>query len=160
MTKYRKHASGNANHVTLQGSDHRILPGNAGHPEKKMVLRISKKKMLVAILIVIVFAAGLWYFTMPTKDYTAFAQCISASGTKFYGAFWCPHCNDQKAMFGAAKGYLPYVECSTPDGQGQLDVCTNASVNGYPTWVFSDGTRLAGAQPLQTLADKTNCPLP
>lgn len=37
-------------------------------------------------------------------------------GAKFYGAFWCSHCYDQKVQFGAqAAELLPYVECF-PDG--------------------------------------------
>src|SRR5690242_11019622 len=36
----------------------------------------------------------------PVVDIRAFAQALSASGTKMYGAFWCSHCNNQKALFG------------------------------------------------------------
>ncbi|MFI5205343.1 MAG: hypothetical protein ACHQVK_00215, partial [Candidatus Paceibacterales bacterium] len=65
-----------------------------------------------------------------------FAKCIKASGATFYGAFWCPHCKAQKDLFGSSVQYLPYVECSTPDGNSQLPVCTNAGVTVYPTWQF------------------------
>ena len=42
-----------------------------------------------------------------------FAQCLKEEGAVFYGAFWCPHCQRTKAMFGSAAASLPYVECST-----------------------------------------------
>ena len=29
-----------------------------------------------------------------------FAQCLKDKGAIFYGAFWCPHCQNQKKMFG------------------------------------------------------------
>ena len=29
-----------------------------------------------------------------------------------YGLYWCPHCIEQKEMFGAAFHYVPYVECA------------------------------------------------
>ncbi len=91
--------------------------------------------------------------------YDNLAQCINKSGAKFYGAFWCPHCQATKAMFGKSAKLLPYIECSTPDGKGQLPVCTEKEVKGYPTWIFGDGSRLSGEQTLQALADKTNCPI-
>jgi thiol-disulfide isomerase/thioredoxin len=85
------------------------------------------------------------------------AACIKASGAKFYGAFWCPHCNDQKDMFGDAKKELPYIECSTPDGRGENPVCAAAKITGYPTWVFADGTSQPGALSFEELAQRTGC---
>ncbi len=63
-------------------------------------------------------------------------------------------------MFGKSAKLLPYIECSTPDGTGQLPVCTEKKIEGYPTWVFPDGSRLSGEVPLATLSAKTQCPLP
>ena len=96
--------------------------------------------------------------------YDTFAQCIKDSGAKFYGAFWCPHCKAQKAMFGTSVKYLPYVECSTSDGNGQIQACIDEKIESYPTWILADGTRLpvesASGVSLQTLATKTGCTLP
>lgn len=91
--------------------------------------------------------------------YDTVAQCINNSGAKFYGAFWCPHCQATKAIFGKSAKLLPYIECSTPDGKSQLPICTEKEIKGYPTWVFADSTRLTGEQTMQALAEKTNCPL-
>lgn len=33
-------------------------------------------------------------------------------------------------------------------------------IEGYPTWIFKDGSRLTGEIPLPTLAEKTQCALP
>ncbi len=89
----------------------------------------------------------------------AFAQCLTDAGAKFYGAYWCPHCQNQKRLLENSKK-LPYVECSTPNGQAQTPVCIDAKITGYPTWDFADGSRLDGEQTLETLAEKTNCSLP
>lgn len=89
-----------------------------------------------------------------------FAQCLTNSGAVFYGAFWCPHCEDQKEAFGSAFEYVEYVECSTVDGQGQLPVCQEAGIEGYPTWTFTDGSQEYGNLPFEVLAAKTNCILP
>ncbi len=87
----------------------------------------------------------------------ALAQCLKDQGVVFYGAFWCPHCKAQKALFGDAVSALPYVECSTPDGNGQTDICKEKKIESYPTWVFKDGLRLSGEQQLADLAAKANC---
>ncbi len=89
-----------------------------------------------------------------------FAQCLKDKGAVFYGAFWCPHCQNQKAMFGKSVKLLPYVECSTPDGKSQLAVCTEKNVTGYPTWEFADGSKESGEVSLEKLAEKTRCSLP
>lgn len=94
-----------------------------------------------------------------TTKYDDFAQCLANAGAKFYGAFWCPHCADQKAMF-EHTSKLPYVECSTPDKQGQTQICINENITGYPTWKFADGSVQNGVLQLSALAEKTNCQLP
>lgn len=89
-----------------------------------------------------------------------FAQCLEEKGAVFYGAFWCPHCQAQKKLFGSSAKLLPYVECSTADGAGQMQICKDNDVSGYPTWVFADGSRLGGEVTLEKLAEKTTCVLP
>lgn len=110
-------------------------------------------------LIVLGVLASFMASARPNK-LESFAQCIKDSGTVFYGAFWCPHCQRTKAMFGTAAKLLPYVECSTPDGKGQTEVCKDKGINNYPTWVFPDGKILTGERTLQELSDGSKCPLP
>lgn len=123
------------------------------------------KKIIIFIAIIVVMVVGLFVFfafqqNNNSPKYDAFAQCLKTKGVLFYGAFWCPHCQAQKALFGAAVQYLPYVECSTPDGTGQLAVCTDKKIDEYPTWVFPDGSTSEGDLTLQQLADKSGCTLP
>ncbi|MFA6520393.1 MAG: hypothetical protein WCT44_02165 [Candidatus Paceibacterota bacterium] len=92
--------------------------------------------------------------------YDEFATCLKDKGAVFYGAYWCPHCQSQKKLFGSSQKLIPYVECSTANGQGQLPVCTDKKIEGYPTWEFADGSRMNGEIPLQKLAEKTACVLP
>ena len=98
--------------------------------------------------------------SLKTGEIDQFAQCLTDKGAVFYGAYWCPHCNAQKKMFGSSAKLLPYVECSTLDGQGQIQECKDKNITGYPTWEFIDGTRLSGEISLATLASKTSCVLP
>jgi hypothetical protein len=121
------------------------------------------KNKLIWLIIVIALVAGLiWLVKTPGRPgkLDAFATCIKNSGAIFYGAFWCPHCQNQKALFGSSAKLLPYVECSTPDGKGQLQACSDAGVTGYPTWKFPDGTVESGEVSLARLSELTSCPLP
>lgn len=92
--------------------------------------------------------------------YDDFTTCLKDKGAVFYGAFWCPHCQSQKKLFGSSVKLLPYVECSLASGQGQTQVCIDKKITGYPTWIFADGTELNGEIPLAQLAEKTACVLP
>ncbi|MEX2010582.1 MAG: hypothetical protein WD874_02140 [Parcubacteria group bacterium] len=122
-----------------------------------------KNIIWVYIAIVVAVLGGLvWLMNRPTPPNVldSFAQCISDTGTKYYGAFWCPNCKNQNAMFGSAKAYLPYIECSTPDGKSQTKECTEAGVQAYPTWVFPDGEKETGTLSLPYLSERTACQLP
>ncbi len=116
--------------------------------------------MIVLVLGVIGLALVRKDVTTGPGVYDTFATCLGEKGAKFYGAFWCPHCQDQKKLFGKSAKLLPYVECSTPDGQGSTAICQEKKIEGYPTWEFADGSRLNGEIALATLAEKTSCVLP
>jgi uncharacterized membrane protein len=77
---------------------------------------------------------------------------LDDSGAKFYGAFWCPHCNRQKELFGASVKRLPYVECSPNGRTGPRNpACTVAAVRSFPTWIIG-GRRVTGIQEPKQLA--------
>lgn len=119
---------------------------------------------LIGAIALVVAIAGIWWLRgsdiRAEGEHDAFAQCLGEQGAVFYGAFWCPHCQAQKKLFGRSDDLLPYVECSTPDGEGQTEECTAAGIESYPTWEFEDGSRETGEVPLETLAEKTGCELP
>ena len=72
----------------------------------------------------------------------ALAEHLSVRDAIFYGAYWCPHCQQQKLLFGASAHRLPYVECS-PNGRAGAPAtsCLAANIRNYPTWVIA-GRRL------------------
>jgi hypothetical protein len=119
------------------------------------------RNIVIAVVIVAV-GAGLYYFLRRKHDsrMDAFAQCLSTKGAKMYGAYWCPHCADQKEMFGSSFQYAPYVECGIKGSRNQAQVCIDAGVKRFPTWVFADGARVEGAHSLEFLGQETGCPLP
>ncbi len=125
------------------------------------------KKIIYIIVGILILGGIVWLVKTPGKagKYDDFAKCIKDSGVEFYGAFWCPHCQKQKALFGKSSQYLPYIECSTPDGQGQTQVCKDKGISSYPTWFFPNSSsstpeKLTGEIELDVLAEKTSCALP
>jgi cyclophilin family peptidyl-prolyl cis-trans isomerase len=105
---------------------------------------------------------------------TEFAQQLTDEGVRFFGAFWCPHCNRQKALFGAGEDALPFIKVTEGDpavlgsvvlnavGRGE-DLTLNPTgraVNSFPTWEFQDGSRVEGYQTLQSLSELSGIPLP
>ena len=96
-------------------------------------------KKWIPLFIIIVLVGGVVSFVVYSNarpgKYDTLAQCINKSGATFYGAWWCPHCAAEKADFGKSAKLLPYVECQTAD-QKQTQACTDAQIEGYPTWVI------------------------
>lgn len=68
-----------------------------------------------------------------------------------YAAWWCPHCHDQKQLFGAeAIAQVPYVECASDGKNARPQLC--GGVTGFPTWEIK-GQMYPGTQSLQKLAE-------
>ena len=82
------------------------------------------------------------------------AQHLTETNAKMYGAYWCPHCMEQKQWFGEAKQFIPYVECDPKGENPQTALCIQKGVKGYPTWEIG-GKMIAGEQTLDELADKS-----
>jgi hypothetical protein len=120
----------------------------------------SKLRTYVGVLILLACAylAG-WYYR--NHKYDSFAKCLAAKQVKMYGLYWCPHCADQKAMFGAAFRNVPYVECAIKDKPGVLaPACAAAGTKLFPSWQFGNDPPKEGVLSLQELSDKTGCGLP
>ena len=106
-----------------------------------------------------------WLAAGPTSagakelDLAKLARCISGSGAVFYGAHWCPKCQQQKDYFDGYAYLLPYVECyDGPKADGMNARCKKAGIHGFPTWVLPDGSVETGAREPRSLAADTGCP--
>ena len=86
----------------------------------------------------------------PAK--VALADHLTAEGAVLYTAYWCPHCHEQKELFGKeASDKLNVVECA-PDGvNAQPKLCTSKGIQGFPSWEI-DGKLDSGLKPLNELA--------
>jgi hypothetical protein len=121
-------------------------------------------KRIVTYVVVVVAVFGLAYYLYYRDEHKhdAFARCLTQRGVKMYGAWWCPHCVEQKKKFGTSlEDYGPYVECGIK-GQtlGQSQVCKDENVKHYPTWQFPPtGERVERIFTLEELSDRTGCAL-
>ena len=81
------------------------------------------------------------------------ADHLTAGGAVMYSAYWCPHCHEQKELFGKqASDQLQVVECA-PDGRNnQADLCKSKGLTGFPSWEIN-GQIDSGVKPLSELAD-------
>lgn len=84
------------------------------------------------------------------------AKHLTATGAKKYGAFWCPHCFEQKQLFGKeAFAEINYFECD-PNGENpQREACLAAGIQSFPTWEI-DGKFYPGTKTAEELAKLSN----
>lgn len=125
-----------------------------------------KYKIIIFILIVVVLAAG-GYWLVDSKNLQGepseksglkvdeLAKCLNQKGVVMYGAYWCPHCQRQKRLFGDSFNYVNYVECTK-----DVKKCQEKKIEGYPTWIFKDGDRIVREATFAELAEKTSCKVP
>ena len=117
--------------------------------------------LLVAGLLLAAWASYDFYSYRQASRLDPFAKCLSAKGFRMYGAWWCPHCAEQKEEFGNAFEYVNYTECGI-EGQAhsENDQCKQAGIKHFPTWQFGDGSRVEGVLALSDLSQKSGCKLP
>lgn len=164
---------------------------------KKTIISLLIFLALIAVVILGI-SAGTTNGIKPEeqKKLSTLASCLADKGVKFYGAYWCPHCADQKRMFGKAVKELPYEECAYLPGPmkkktdevlaaykagtytgpykksldeakaidkldkweaKQTEECVAKDIQGYPTWIFPDGSRIELPTEPAELAKKAQC---
>jgi hypothetical protein len=130
--------------------------------ERDGIQEPKSKRALLYLLLLILFAsaffAGRYY---KDHKYDSFARCLASKNAKMYGLYWCPHCAQQKEMFGASFRNVPYVECAIKDKPGELaPACKAAGVKLFPSWQFAGEQPREGVLSLEALSDKAGCSLP
>ncbi|MGL6345058.1 MAG: vitamin K epoxide reductase family protein, partial [Waterburya sp.] len=94
--------------------------------------------------------------TISGEAEIALAKHLTEIGAKKYGAFWCPHCYEQKELFGKeAFEEIDYIECDPQGENPQRDTCIAAKIQSFPTWEI-DGKLYPGTKTLDELAKLSN----
>jgi hypothetical protein len=122
-------------------------------------MKIKLRYVIVIFVILFVGITTVAFLNPAEGKYDEFAKCLSENDVTMYGAYWCPHCNAQKQMFGNSWSQVNYVECSLPNKAGQTQECTESGIKSYPTWEFQNSLRIEGEMPLEKISSLSGCNL-
>jgi uncharacterized membrane protein len=99
-----------------------------------------------------------WEITTTSGDAEIqLANHLAKVGAKEYVAYWCPHCHEQKLLFGK-EAYKVItdnnvkVECAQDSPVGRPQDCKAAGIEGFPTWIINNKS-YSGVQNLSDLAN-------
>tara|TARA_Y100001968_G_scaffold266413_1_gene255917 strand:+ start:17448 stop:18389 length:942 start_codon:yes stop_codon:yes gene_type:complete len=94
--------------------------------------------------------------TISSSSSISLAKHLSSKGITMYNAYWCPHCHEQKEMFGKeAVSELLLVECAKDGKNNQSSLCEAKGITGFPSWEIN-GKIESGVKSLQELAASSN----
>ena len=83
------------------------------------------------------------------------AEHLTQEGAVMYNAYWCPHCHDQKELFGkVAAEKLNLVECAKDGFNNKRELCEAKGITGFPSWEIN-GSIDSGVKSLKELAELT-----
>ncbi|MCX6748391.1 MAG: thioredoxin domain-containing protein [Candidatus Pacearchaeota archaeon] len=113
-------------------------------------------KVIIGVVLVLIVLALVAYFLSKNmtgksvQNLDTLTLCL-ADKAVMYGANWCPHCQNQKSLFGDSWSSINYVECTEQQAK-----CQEAGVTGYPTWVIL-GKNYSGEKTASELAQLAGC---
>ena len=94
--------------------------------------------------------------TVSSIEKINFAKFLNDNNIVMYSAYWCPHCNDQKQLFGKkAVEELIIVECAKDGKNNQYKLCQEKGIEGFPSWEINNQI-YSGTMSLNELAEMTN----
>lgn len=114
------------------------------------------KKSSVTILILIgVMALAYFLIAKPfspidVKTSEEIAKCIGKNSV-VYVQLGCPHCENQKKMFGDNYKYINSIDCFY-----KREECSQAEISATPTWVIKN-KKYPGVQEIEKLRELTGC---
>jgi len=90
------------------------------------------------------------------KIVTLLNKFLNENNIVMYSAYWCPHCHDQKQLFGKeAVQELKVVECAKDGKDIEYELCQTKGISGFPSWEIN-GEIISGTRDLNELATKTD----
>ena len=93
--------------------------------------------------------------TKSSKQKIDFAKFLNENKIIMYSAYWCPHCHDQKQLFGKkAAEELTIIECAKDGINNQYELCGQKGIEGFPSWEINNNI-YSGTRDLQELANMT-----
>jgi len=121
-----------------------LIWSNQVDPARANEINLSNEKISPAIT------------TVSSKQKINFAKYLSDNNIVMYSAYWCPHCNDQKQLFGKkAVEELTIIECAKDGKNNKYKFCQAKGIEGFPSWEINNQI-YSGTMNLNELAEMTN----
>ena len=93
--------------------------------------------------------------TSSSNQKVKFAKFLSENNVLMFSAYWCPHCHDQKQLFGKeAVKELTVIECAKDGKNNQYEFCETKGIEGFPSWEINNEI-YSGVKNLNELATMT-----
>ena len=93
--------------------------------------------------------------TSSSNEKVKFAKFLSENNVLMFSAYWCPHCHDQKQLFGKeAVKELTVIECAKDGKNNQYEFCETKGIEGFPSWEINNEI-YSGVKNLNELATMT-----
>ena len=120
-----------------------LIWSNQVDPAKAIIVSVPNEKVSPPIT------------TQSSLEQVNFAKFLTKNNIKMYSAYWCPHCHDQKQLFGkAAAKELTIIECAKDGKENQFELCQMKDISGFPSWEINNEI-YSGTRELKELADLT-----
>ena len=124
-----------------------------GVNDSKINSSINKRKNPWTYFVVVLILVSVFYGykiiaekTSQPGQHDEFAKYLTEQGVVMYGTEWCPHCKNQKKLFGSSFQYIDYIDCDKNN-----KACSEAGISGYPTWKINK-QNYPGEQSFEKLA--------
>jgi len=133
----------------------------------------AKKRAILTVMVIVGLVVVLFFASKMITNFTGkaisggnegnlddFTKCLAEKGVKMYGAYWCPHCQNQKALFKNSAEFMEnvYIECDSGGENPKPELCQEKGIGGYPTWEIN-GNMYPGEKSLGELAGLSGCKL-
>jgi len=123
----------------------------------------KNKKIYIPIIILAVVVISIIFFKPSgesvTGEFDDFVNCLAEKDAKFYGAYWCGHCNTQKELFHDSEDLIKekvYIECADDAINNEREKCIEAGITAYPTWIIN-GEKSTGTKSISQLSELSGC---
>ncbi|WP_269622182.1 vitamin K epoxide reductase family protein [Prochlorococcus marinus] len=81
------------------------------------------------------------------------AKYLTEKNIILYNAYWCPHCHEQKELFGnEATKSLILIECAQDGKNNKFELCQSKFITSFPSWEIN-GQIITGVKSLNELAN-------
>jgi len=112
---------------------------------------------IISIIFLLLFIYYLtesgYFFRTDNSKIELFSKCLTDKGVVMYGSKYCPHCRNQKALFGDSFKYINYIDCTE-----NTKICAEKGITYVPAWLIN-GKKYTGEMSLEKLARLSGCEL-